>query len=80
LAAAVCNAIWDELQEECIQLPQTQNQWIQKSEDFLSRWQYPFGLAAIDGKHVEVQAFQKSGKIQSKNLITYLITPYRLFC
>ena len=67
LAVEVCNAIWDELREECIQLPQTPNQWIQKSEEFLSRWQYPFGLAAIDGKHVEVQAFQKSGKIKSKN-------------
>jgi hypothetical protein len=58
----VCQAIWEEFHRECIILPQTEEQWEEKSQEFLSKWQYPFALAAIDGKHVEVQAFQKSGE------------------
>jgi hypothetical protein len=58
----VCEAIWEEFNRECIVLPQTEAEWQTKSQDFLSKWQYPFGLAAIDGKHVEVQAFKKSGE------------------
>jgi hypothetical protein len=62
----VCTAIWDEFNEECIVLPQTSKKWREKSQEFLDKWQYPFGLAALDGKHVEVQAFKKSGKTTRK--------------
>ena len=58
---SVCDALWEELSTECIVLPQTPQDWLQKSQEFLDNWQYPFGLAALDGKHVEVQAFGKSG-------------------
>ena len=58
---SVCQAIWDELHQECIVLPQMEEEWKQKSAEFLDKWQYPFGLAAIDGKHISVQAFGKSG-------------------
>ena len=58
---SVCEAIWDEFHEESIVLPQTEAEWKKKSEEFLQLWQYPFGLAAMDGKHVAVQAFEKSG-------------------
>ena len=57
----VCDAIWDELHEECIVLPQNEEDWKKKSQQFLDSWQYPYALGAIDGKHVEVQAFKKSG-------------------
>ena len=58
----VCEAIWDELNEECIILPQSKEAWLDKAQQFGDKWQYPFALAALDGKHVEVQAFGKSGK------------------
>ena len=38
---------------KCI-FPQTQEEWREKSQEFLDNWQYPFALAAIDGKHIRV--------------------------
>ena len=61
---SVCKAIWDELHEESIVLPQTEAEWKKKSDEFLELWQYPFGIAAIDGKHISVQAFENSGEKQ----------------
>lgn len=62
LIPTVCEAIWDELSAECIILPKDEESWKEKAQDFLNVWQYPFGLAAVDGKHIAVQAFKKSGK------------------
>jgi hypothetical protein len=59
----VCQALWQELHQECIVLPQSQQAWAEKSQEFLDIWQYPFGLAALDGKHVVVSAFKKSGSL-----------------
>jgi len=61
---SVCQAIWEELNNECISLPQTQEDWLLKARDFEEMWQYPNALAAIDGKHVQVQAFKNSGIIK----------------
>ena len=57
----VCEALWQELNQEFITLPQDQASWLAKAKEFSEKWQYPFALAAMDGKHVEVQAFQNSG-------------------
>ena len=59
----VCEALWQELNQEYIILPQDETEWLRKASEFEEKWQYPFALAALDGKHVEVQAFQDSGKI-----------------
>ena len=50
----VCEAIWTELSGELIKTPQTEEEWLKKSQEFLYEWQYPFGLAAIDWKHIRV--------------------------
>jgi len=62
LIPEVCDALWQELNRECIVIPQDQAGWLIKAQEFQEKWQYPFALAALDGKHVEVQAFQNSGK------------------
>ena len=80
LIPSVCRAIWDELSEECIVLPRDEDSWKQKAQEFLNIWQYPFGLAAVDGKHIEVQAFKKSGKHCrgiDKKLSGHLKAPYQ---
>ncbi len=60
---SVCDALWDQLHEDFIILPQTKEDWDKKSKEFLHLWQYPFALGALDGKHVEVQAFSNSGSL-----------------
>ncbi len=57
----VCEAIWEEFNQEVIILPKTKEGWKEKADEFRDLWQYPFALAAIDGKHIQVQAFKQSG-------------------
>ena len=56
----VCQAIWAVLGPEFIKLPSTAREWEEKAQEFSSRWNHPRALAAIDGKHVAVQAFGNS--------------------
>lgn len=51
----VCSAIWDSLSGDYIKCPASQEEWAEKAKGFAERWNYPRGLAAIDGKHVVVQ-------------------------
>ena len=60
---SVCDALWDELHKECIVLPQTKEEWKQKSQEFCDQWQYQFALGALDGKHIQVQSFNNSGSL-----------------
>jgi len=57
----VCEAIWEEFNQEVIISPKTKEDWKEKADEFRELWQYPFALAAIDGKHIQVQAFKQSG-------------------
>ena len=66
----VCEALWQELNREFIVLPQDSAGWLEKAKEFEDKWQYPFALAALDGKHVEVQAFQDSGKHLNRLRVT----------
>lgn len=44
-----------------MQVPTTTDEWNTISADFLERWNFPNCLGALDGKHVVVQAPNKSG-------------------
>ncbi len=54
-------AIWSVLQPEFLQCPNTEEEWLRIAKGFGSKWNYPFALGAIDGKHCTVQAFANSG-------------------
>ncbi len=57
----VCDKIWSVLGPKYIQCPTTPEAWLEKVKRFSERWNYPRALAAIDGKHCQVQAFGNSG-------------------
>ncbi|XP_059099247.1 uncharacterized protein LOC131893283 [Tigriopus californicus] len=59
----VCDAIWQEFAEEEIRSPQTQQEWLEKAKVFDSKWNYPFSLGALDGKHCLVKSFGNSGSL-----------------
>ena len=44
-----------------IKTPDTEDEWLKISNDFLARWNFPMCLGAIDGKHVEIRPPSKSG-------------------
>ena len=41
--------------KEYIKLPLCSREWLQISETFLSRWNFPNCLGAIDGKHIHIR-------------------------
>ena len=71
----VCEALWDELHQEYIVLPQNSDSWLSKAKEFEENWQYPHALAALDGKHVEVQAFKNSGEGYSSVVVRAVMEP-----
>ncbi len=55
------DALWSVLQQDFVKCPETAEEWIQVAKGFEKKWNYPFALGAIDGKHCTVQAFPNSG-------------------
>ena len=55
----VCQALWTALREE-VKFPQG-DQWEAIREGFLTQWDHPNCVGAIDGKHVRVKAPANSG-------------------
>jgi hypothetical protein len=59
----VCDAIWSVLSPEYMKCPSSPGEWKKKADTFGERWNYNRALGAIDGKHICVQAFNKSGSV-----------------
>ncbi|XP_077371324.1 putative nuclease HARBI1 isoform X1 [Festucalex cinctus] len=57
----VCHAIYEELHEEYIKLPTTEEEWKQVAQGFSDRWNFHHTLGAIDGRHVAIQGLTHSG-------------------
>jgi len=69
----VCQAIWDVLHEEVIVVPKKADEWLSLSNEWLNKWQYPYGLAALDGKHVVVQVSIFNGNLKGLKDFTKII-------
>ena len=50
-----CNALVDELVPVFVKTPSSEQEWLEISKKFETRWNYPHGLDAIDGKHVTIR-------------------------
>ena len=59
----VCRAIWTNLADQHIKMPQTTNEWQEISNEFYNMWQFPNCLGAIDGKHVVITAPPNTGSV-----------------
>ncbi|XP_069800081.1 putative nuclease HARBI1 [Dendropsophus ebraccatus] len=56
-----CEAIVDALKGEYLKCPETTEEWLQVSEEFDKKWQFPNCGGAMDGKHVRIMQPAKSG-------------------
>ena len=52
---SVSKAIVSYIGKEYIKLPSCSREWLQISETFLSRWNFPNSLGAIDDKHIQIR-------------------------
>ena len=57
----VCSAIIDVLGPEFLKTPCTTEQWLRISDVFASRWNFPNGIGAIDGKRINIQQPPNAG-------------------
>lgn len=55
-----CNIIWDVLSPVYCKQP-TVEEWKEKANEFYRKWNLPNCCGAIDGKHITIQAPNKSG-------------------
>ncbi|XP_058177768.1 putative nuclease HARBI1 [Anopheles ziemanni] len=56
----VCDAIMEAL-HDYIKLPSTKEEWLDVSQRFEERWNFPHAIGAIDGKHIHIKAPKHSG-------------------
>ena len=57
----VANTIITEMQKTYLKTPSNENEWIEISEKFFQRWNFPNVICAIDGKHIELEQPKQSG-------------------
>ena len=56
-----CNALVDELVPVFVKTPSSEQEWLEISKKFKTRWNYPHALGAIDGKHVTIRKPNNAG-------------------
>ena len=59
----VCQAIIDEYVQDVMPVPTEPQKWLEISEGFITRWNFPNTLGALDGKHVSCKCPPCSGSL-----------------
>ncbi|XP_030750675.1 putative nuclease HARBI1 [Sitophilus oryzae] len=59
----VCSAIYNVLKEEYLQVPSSEQEWLQIARQFEEKWNFPQCIGALDGKHVAIKAPKHSGSL-----------------
>ena len=68
-----CNALVDELVPVFVKTPSSEQEWLEISRKFETRWNYPHALGAIDGKHVTIRKPSNAGSYYYNYKHTHLI-------
>ena len=49
------------MQDESLKTPNSVSKWLEISEKFLHRWNFPNTVSAVDGKHIVLEQPKNSG-------------------
>ena len=63
IISETCEALYEVLCNKYLNAPKNKEQWKKISDDFEELWQFPHVIGAIDGKHIRIQAPNKSGTL-----------------
>uniref|UniRef100_A0A1X7V6J5 DDE Tnp4 domain-containing protein n=1 Tax=Amphimedon queenslandica TaxID=400682 RepID=A0A1X7V6J5_AMPQE len=58
-----CEAIWLTLGSEYVRAPSSKKDWLEISNEFEMRWNFPNCIGAIDGKHIIIESPDNSGSL-----------------
>ncbi|KAM7309617.1 uncharacterized protein ISCGN_006618 [Ixodes scapularis] len=58
-----CTALYEELKEDFIRTPKTEEEWLDVISGFAQKWQFPNCAGALDGKHVCIWKPPNSGSV-----------------
>ena len=61
IVTETCDALYAALARDYFRTPDTQEEWKDISEKFASKWHFPNGIGAIDGKRIVIQQPANSG-------------------
>nr|XP_023028001.1 putative nuclease HARBI1 [Leptinotarsa decemlineata] len=59
----VCSAIYKISKEEYLQTPTTEDEWLNISQQFNEKWNFPNCLGTLDGKRLHIKAPKHSGSL-----------------
>ena len=51
----VCFYIFKVLKDDFCKIPDSEGEWVELADETLKRWNFPNGIAAIDGKHIAMK-------------------------
>ena len=63
----------DELVPVFVKTPSSEQEWLEISKKFETRWNYPHALGAIDGKHVMIRKPSNAGSYYCNDKYTHLV-------
>ena len=61
IISETCSAIYEQLKEEYLRAPKSENEWLGIAETYENMWNMPNVIGAIDGKHIRIQCPSYSG-------------------
>ena len=59
----VCKAITAEFVQEVMPVPTEEQEWVEIADAFMTKWDFPNTLGALDGKHVAIKCPPASGSL-----------------
>ena len=57
----VCSTVIELLGPDLLNTPRSKEKWLEISNKFEERWNFPNGLGAVDGKHIVMEQLSNSG-------------------
>ncbi|KAG0429118.1 hypothetical protein HPB47_023945 [Ixodes persulcatus] len=58
-----CTALYEELKEDFLRTPKTEEEWLDVISGFAQKWQFPNCAGALDGEHVCILKPPNSGSV-----------------
>ena len=63
-----CTSLWDLLSPRYLTVPSSAEEWQQVAKEYFERWNFPYCVGCIDGKHFRIKCPKLSGSTFSPRI------------